>query len=47
MSATLGTYLQELEPNWSINMVERLMALLKRVLTAGTTPVRATRHWLR
>lgn len=24
MSATLGTYLQELEPNWSINMVERL-----------------------
>ena len=24
MSATLGTYLQELEPDWSINMVERL-----------------------
>ena len=24
MSATLGTYLQELEPNWSIDMVERL-----------------------
>jgi len=24
MSATLGTYLQELEPNWSVNMVERL-----------------------
>jgi malate dehydrogenase (quinone) len=27
MSATLGTYLQELEPNWSITMVERLDAL--------------------
>ncbi|MFP1738589.1 malate dehydrogenase (quinone) [Lonsdalea quercina] len=24
MSATLGTYLQELEPNWTINMVERM-----------------------
>ncbi|QOL15321.1 malate dehydrogenase (quinone) [Dickeya dianthicola] len=24
MSATLGTYLQALEPNWTINMVERL-----------------------
>ncbi|WP_413530034.1 malate dehydrogenase (quinone) [Rahnella inusitata] len=24
MSATLGTYLQELEPDWSVNMVERL-----------------------
>ena len=24
MSATLGTYLHELEPNWSIEMVERL-----------------------
>lgn len=24
MSATLGTYLQELEPNWSMTMVERL-----------------------
>jgi len=24
MSATLGTYLQELEPDWSIDMVERL-----------------------
>lgn len=24
MSATLGTYLQDLEPNWSIEMVERL-----------------------
>lgn len=27
MSATLGTYLQELEPNWSIDMVERLDAV--------------------
>lgn len=27
MSATLGTYLQELEPNWTITMVERLDAL--------------------
>lgn len=27
MSATLGTYLQELEPDWSITMVERLDAL--------------------
>lgn len=27
MSATLGTYLRELEPNWSITMVERLDAL--------------------
>jgi len=24
MSATLGTYLQELEPNWSMAMIERL-----------------------
>lgn len=24
MSATLGTYLQELEPDWRIGMVERL-----------------------
>nr|MBA2817877.1 Malate:quinone oxidoreductase [Candidatus Pantoea persica] len=24
MSATLGTYLQELEPQWNIEMVERL-----------------------
>ncbi|GAB2925814.1 putative malate:quinone oxidoreductase [Hafnia psychrotolerans] len=27
MSATLGTYLQELEPDWSIDMVERLDAV--------------------
>ena len=27
MSATLGTYLQELEPNWRISMVERLDAV--------------------
>ncbi|PKH23761.1 malate:quinone oxidoreductase [Enterobacterales bacterium CwR94] len=27
MSATLGTYLQELEPEWQINMVERLDAV--------------------
>lgn len=27
MSATLGTWLQDLEPNWSITMVERLDAL--------------------
>ena len=29
MSATLGTYLQELEPDWRISMVERLDAVAK------------------
>lgn len=38
MSATLGTYLRELEPEWSMTMVERLEGSRRRVRTAGTTP---------
>ena len=46
MSATLGTYLQELEPNWSITMVERLDALAQEA-TGTPLPVRALFGWLR
>ncbi|STI47546.1 malate:quinone oxidoreductase [Escherichia coli] len=39
MSATLGTYLRELEPEWSMTMVERLEGCRAGEFeTAGTTP---------
>lgn len=38
MSATLGTYLRELEPEWSMTMVERTEVSRRRVRTAGITP---------
>lgn len=38
MSATLGTYLRELEPEWSMTMVERPRVSRRRVRTAGITP---------
>jgi malate dehydrogenase (quinone) len=44
MSATLGTYLQELQPDWSMTMVERLDGVAQRARTAGTTPVPGIRH---
>ncbi len=40
MSATLGTYLQELQPDWSMTMVSALMAWRRKVRTAGTTRYR-------
>lgn len=44
MSATLGTYLQKLQPDWSITMVERLdIRLPKKAPTAGITRAPATR----
>jgi malate dehydrogenase (quinone) len=41
MSTTLGVWLNELEPNTSMQMIERLDG----VALAGTTQVRVTRHW--
>lgn len=38
MSATLGTYLRELESEWSMTMVERPRVSRRRVRTAGITP---------
>ena len=32
MSATLGTWLQELEPDWSITMVEQMSSVAEREL---------------
>ena len=44
MSATLGTYLQELQPDWSMTWSSALMAWRRRVRTDGITPVPAIRH---
>ena len=42
MSATLGTYFAELEPNWQIRMFERLDQIAQKVQTALTMPEQAT-----
>ena len=42
MSASLGTWLQELQPDWKQVMVEKLDKVAMNLLTAGITPVPAT-----
>ena len=44
MSATLGTYLNELEPGWSIDIYERLDQVADESSNAGTTRAPATRR---
>ena len=39
MSATLGTYLRELEPEWSMTMVERLEGVANEVHVAALAVV--------
>jgi malate dehydrogenase (quinone) len=45
MSTTLGVWLNELEPNTSMQMIERLTVWRWKAPMAGTTQVRVTRHW--
>lgn len=45
MSSTLGIWLNELEPNWTMEMVEAWTRSPTRAPTAGTTLVPATPPW--
>ena len=49
MSITLATYLQELQPDWNIQIYERLdervMAAMASVRTLGWAPDPATTPW--
>lgn len=44
MSASLGTWLQALQPDWDLTMVEKLTAWRWSLPTAGIMPVLATRR---
>jgi malate dehydrogenase (quinone) len=44
MSATLGTYLQELQPDWSMTMVERLDGVAQESSNGWNNAGTGTRH---